>query len=259
MSLTASYPRPLRSAKDRFFRAGAFRTFAEHLTGKREARALHAHCAKTGVGMADFSVCDATKRAVYFAIVDGNLREGLFFEETSDAVVATLRAGKVTSDTAGLAAQLGKVLKTIPTWQPVVWAGPARTTTTAKTPSLPALTAKRLHDLTSLAETKSLSKTARAQLAAAATELSGKRTLAAMFAWLAATDQSVTYVELREGKAPRYDAWLLGSRDDGVFFDHGKTKPNGMAMSQRNVHDMTKAKRTALAAQLGAGLKGLRP
>lgn len=255
--LKADPPRPLRSPKDPIFRFGFYRDFAFHLTGKRETRALHAHCARTGIGMEDFRITEG-KAVVYFAIVDGMRREGVFFLDDGGPPVATLRKGVVTSKTKGLAAALTKLLRTLPASRALEWSGGSRRPSeSSPKSSAPPFSAKVVHELDSLAKAKALPALDRAQLTAAVKELSGKRTLAALFEWLSETDQSVMKLCFSDKSKPRYDAWLLSALEDGVFFDHGKRRPNGLAMSQGDVHDMTKQKRTDAATSLTAGLKAL--
>jgi hypothetical protein len=59
-----------------------------------------------------------------------------------------------------------------------------------------------------------------------------------------------------EGKA-RWDGRLLGALEDGVFFDHGKTAPSGLVVSQTEVHDETKKRRASDVATIAAALKTL--
>ncbi|MBX7194909.1 MAG: hypothetical protein K1X94_22845 [Sandaracinaceae bacterium] len=119
-------------------------------------------------------------------------------------------------------------------------------------------TAVAIAEITTKEELTALTATQRAQLTSAAPGLVGKKTLASLFAWLAAEDESVVLVRIDVDGVPRWDGWLLGALEDGVFFEHGKKRPSGLAMSQQDVCDETSKRRDDDVALLQSAMRALR-
>jgi hypothetical protein len=105
-------------------------------------------------------------------------------------------------------------------------------------------------------DAEALTTAQRAQLTSAAPGLLGAKTIAKLFSALR-EDESVVSVRIDVNGAPRWDGWLLGALEDGVFFEHGSARPSGLAMSQGGVHDET-GDRVADVALLTAAMKTLR-
>jgi hypothetical protein len=260
-------PSSIRSPKDPVFWLGEFRDFAEHLTGKRDMRSLYAACAARGVGMERVTLRDAG-RAVYHVILDGLRREGIFVACVDGKVAARMRDGVITAADPTLVPVLTALLKKLPPSKALEWNGgarrpaPPRDEAPAKKPEATSkktlLTASARHELASAADAGVLTAIELAQLKAAVPELSGKKTLAGLWAWLEATDQSVVLLRFSEGKKPRYDGWLLGALEDGVFFEHGARKPSGLTISQGEVSDGNRARRVTAVAALQAAMKKVR-
>lgn len=260
-------PRPLRSPKDPLFGPGPFLQFAEHLTGKRDMRSLYAECARRSVGFETIDLRE-DKAWLYQAILDGTRQEGVVVSLVAKGwpVVARMRGGALTADDPALAKVLKALIDKLPPTLALQWQGGARkpppkdddAPAKGKAKAVVALTAAARHELTTAAEAKKLSAVELAQLKAATSELSGKKTLPALWAWLKETDQSVVLLTFSEKKTPRWDAWLLGALEDGVFFEHGQRKLSGIAISQGAVSDTTKARRTDAVASLQAAMKKVR-
>lgn len=124
-------------------------------------------------------------------------------------------------------------------------------------PKLESLKAIHVRSVTSRKEATALPALERAQLTAAARELCGKSGLPALLADCAREGQGLERVQLVGKGGPVLDGWLRASLEDGVFFDHGAKKLNGLAISQGEVHDMT-GKRTELVKAVGVAWRSLR-
>jgi len=109
----------------------------------------------------------------------------------------------------------------------------------------------------SFEDAASLTPAQRAQLTKAAPELLGHSTLAKLFAALG-DDEHVVLARIDVDGVARWDAWLLGALEVGVFFVHGARSPSGLAISQGEVHDQTKKKREDEVRVLQAAMKSLR-
>jgi hypothetical protein len=121
----------------------------------------------------------------------------------------------------------------------------------------PVLVAKGARTVSSRADVTKLEKVERAQLVAAARALCGKLGLPALLAQCDAWASGLELVTVSDASGPRFDAWLTSAAEDGVFFEHGKTKPSGLAISQGGVSDQT-ARRTELALSIERAMKKLR-
>lgn len=104
----------------------------------------------------------------------------------------------------------------------------------------------------SRADVDALSEREKKQFMAAGLETVGAKTLEDVVKW--SHRELLGWLVLRiEDANHTFDGWLLANGDDGVFFDHDATEPNGLAVSQTMVSDTTQ-ERDALVAALQKAL-----
>lgn len=283
-------PTPLRivrSSKDPIFRKAQYRALTELLTGKREVKALYAHCAKVGSGIEELSLRENNK-PTYVILMDAPRINGLCFPEMDDAPVARMEKGRFVTGPSTLCAELNEIVAKLPASNALVWTGAirhfgavpnaaaladikAKHQSIKKAEKLEAtqkvasraeaaehkIAASKILELSSLAQTASLSSAQLAQLKQAAPDLLGKKKLSDLFAELG-EDEQVVLCQIEVDGKPRFDAWLLSALEDGVFFVHRGKTPSGLVVSQADVHDQTKKRRDKDIAILEMALKLLK-
>ncbi|MBN8612742.1 MAG: hypothetical protein J0L92_19260 [Deltaproteobacteria bacterium] len=267
-TLTAQLPSPRFSKNAPIFQRGFYWDFAQLLTGKRDVASLHAHCARLGVGWEELTLRADGKRA-YFVLLEAHRRTGLCFPVMGAAAIARLVDGRFVGEDAELCRALDAVLATLPPTKALRWdratrpkhegdeedarAKPARgreKVAVGRAASTAICELHTAHDAEALTDAQ------RAQLASAAPGLLGAKTIAKLFSALR-EDESVVSVRIDVNGAPRWDGWLMGALEDGVFFEHGSARPSGLVISQGDVHDET-ANRVADIALLTTAVKTLR-
>jgi hypothetical protein len=292
MALKTYAVRAVRSSKDPIFRRGDYRDFTQLLTGKRDLKSLYAHCSKTGAGVDEWTI-DREGQRTYVALMDARRQQGLCFPYMGGPAVARLERGRFVDGEASFCRELDALLLTLAPSTALVWTGSTRIF--AKVPDAAALAEHRakaraeakiaatknaaaankkatkktpdaepregrasvVMEVTSAAHAKALTTVQRGQLTKGASNLYGKRTLASLLRAIEADGERLVLVRIDvEGKA-RWDGWLLGALEDGVFFDHGKTAPSGLVVSQTQVHDETRKRREGDVATITAALKTL--
>lgn len=252
------------------------RKVATALTGKANLAGLYAWCQKEGVGIDGFHLGLIPGGMQGSAWLDARRRNGIFIDRIGN-VVATLENGAVKGDAAweawlsllpptapaewGSTPAPASAREAAPVAKSVAKAAPAKPKrkavaleSRAKTPPL---SARVDVELTSRAQASKLSAIRYAQLEVASKELCGKKGLAALFRACDAEGRGVAHLTITRGKTARYEAWLGASLEDGIFFDAGATAPNGLAISQADVHATQRAREPEVAA-LAAAMKKLR-
>lgn len=236
------------------------RKVATALTGKANLAGLYAWCQKEGVGIDGFHLGLIPGGMQGSAWLDARRRNGIFFDRIGN-VVATLEDGAVKGD-AAWETWLSLLPPTLPAeWGSTAAPSPAKPTRKAAAPEpsakTPPLSARVDVELASRAQAAKLSAIRHAQLEAASKELCGKKGLAALFRACDTEGRGVAHLTITRGKTARYEAWLGASLEDGIFFDAGATAPNGLAISQADVHATQRAREPEVAA-LAAAMKKLR-
>lgn len=94
-------------------------------------------------------------------------------------------------------------------------------------------------------------------MAAAASGLVGVKGLEALLRWCDEEGQGLAQITVSDGKSVRSEACLTSTLEDGVFFDAGKKRPNGLTLSQGEVGASASAREPEVA-RLAASMKKLK-
>jgi hypothetical protein len=176
------------------------------------------------------------------AWLDPTHERGVVFDVANKVVICWVKRGQAVPFLKKLPADIVSALKRIGT---------------AKAPSFEKLTARHVRTVGSRADAAALPAIEKAQLTAAASQLSGKRGLPALFAACDAAGRGLELVRVSSAKSPRFDAWVWASLEDGVLFEHGSKRFAGLAISQHHVH-ATVSKREADVAAVQTAWKKLK-